>query len=62
MTGVQTCASDLAWTRELKVQEKTQRIFYTSLGHADDFGVESFRRLLFNAIGWCLKDEKAFAK
>ena len=52
----------LAWTRERKVGETTQRIFYTSLGHSDDFAKESFRRLLVNAIGWCLKDESAFAK
>ncbi len=52
----------LAWTRERKIDGKTQRIFYTSLGHSDDFAEEFFRRLLVNAIGWCLKDEKAFAK
>jgi type 1 glutamine amidotransferase len=29
------------------------RVFYTSLGHADDFEIPQFRRLLSNAIRWC---------
>ena len=52
----------LAWTRERKVNEKSQRIFYTSLGHTDDFAEASFKRLLINAIGWCLSDDKTFAE
>ena len=52
----------LAWTRERKLGEKTQRIFYTSLGHTDDFAEASFRRLVVNAIGWCVRDEKSFAE
>ena len=31
------------------------RVFYTSLGHPDDFKNESFRRLLANSIAWALK-------
>jgi type 1 glutamine amidotransferase len=30
------------------------RVFYTSMGHADDFKVPDFRRFLLNAIGWAL--------
>jgi type 1 glutamine amidotransferase len=52
----------LAWTRERKLGDKAQRVFYTSLGHADDFAEASFRRLIVNAIGWCLRDEKSFAE
>ena len=52
----------LAWMRECKAGEKTQRVFYTSLGHPDDFAEESFKRLLLNAVGWCLNDDKSFAK
>jgi type 1 glutamine amidotransferase len=28
------------------------RVFYTSLGHPDDFALPAFRRLLFNATHW----------
>lgn len=38
----------IAWTR----MHKGARIFYTSLGHAQDFSEESFRRLLVNALFW----------
>lgn len=34
---------------------KNARVFYTSLGHIDDFKHPSFRRLLFNAVHWTLK-------
>jgi nicotinamidase-related amidase/type 1 glutamine amidotransferase len=30
------------------------RIFYTSLGHEDDFKNQNFTRLLANAVEWCL--------
>ena len=30
------------------------RAFYTSLGHPEDFALESMQRLTFNAIYWCL--------
>jgi len=39
-----------AWTR----QYKNSRIFYTSLGHKDDFAMPQFRRLLVNAIFWAM--------
>lgn len=38
----------VAWTRKYK----GGRIFYTSLGHPDDFAEEDFRRLLTNALFW----------
>jgi putative heme-binding domain-containing protein len=48
----------IAWVRERKVGDKTQRVFYTSLGHPKDFDDENFTRLLRNAIGWCAGDER----
>jgi type 1 glutamine amidotransferase len=42
----------VAWVRE----KNGQRIFYTSLGHPDDFKDENFSRLLVNALGWAKKD------
>jgi type 1 glutamine amidotransferase len=44
-------AEAVAWTRE----NKNARVFYTSLGHPDDFKEESFRRLVRNGIEWGLK-------
>ncbi|MBN1346675.1 MAG: ThuA domain-containing protein [Phycisphaerae bacterium] len=43
----------IAWTRP----HKGGRVFYTSLGHPDDFKNESFLRLLTNAIFWVTKRE-----
>lgn len=43
----------VAWTTE----HKGGRVFYTSLGHPDDFAVPSFGRLLRNAVSWCAADE-----
>jgi nicotinamidase-related amidase/type 1 glutamine amidotransferase len=40
----------VAWTNT----HGESRIFYTSLGHEDDFNNKSFVRLLTNAIEWCL--------
>jgi type 1 glutamine amidotransferase len=40
----------VAWTREVR----GGRIFFTSLGHPEDFTLASFRRLLINAARWCL--------
>ena len=39
-----------AWTNTYK----GGRVFYTSLGHADDFESPGFRRLLLNAVLWGL--------
>ena len=30
------------------------RVFFTTMGHPQDFGVEAFQRLSANAIHWCL--------
>lgn len=38
----------IAWTRTYK----GARIFYTSLGHPEDFSEASFQRLLVNALFW----------
>jgi len=35
-------------------QYKQSRIFYTSLGHLDDFKNEPFRRMLINAVFWAM--------
>jgi uncharacterized protein len=40
----------VAWIR---THRNGGRVFYTSLGHADDFEVPQFRRLVSNAIRWC---------
>jgi len=40
----------VAWTKT----HKGGRVFYTSLGHPEDFQVEPFRKLLVNAIYWGL--------
>jgi len=40
----------LAWTH----QYKNARVFYTSLGHPNDFKEESFKTLLRNAVEWSL--------
>ena len=37
----------VAWTH---MSPGGGRVFYTSLGHPDDFAVPAFRRLLFNFI------------
>jgi len=43
--------SPVAWIRE----SGSRRVFFTSLGHPDDFAVQPFRRLLRNAAQWCLR-------
>lgn len=42
----------IAWTHQFGPRKA--RVFYTSLGHADDFKDSAFRRLMMNAIGWAL--------
>jgi type 1 glutamine amidotransferase/nicotinamidase-related amidase len=43
-------AEPVAWTHSFG--PKQARVFYTSLGHPDDFNNPSFRRLLLNGILW----------
>ncbi|MCU0916601.1 MAG: isochorismatase family protein [Planctomycetes bacterium] len=40
----------IAWTNRYK----NSRVFYTSLGHPDDFANPAFRQLLVNAVFWAL--------
>ena len=40
----------VAWTR----QYKQSRVFFTTLGHPDDFAAEPMRRLVLNGILWAL--------
>jgi type 1 glutamine amidotransferase len=40
----------VAWTNRYG----KSRVFYTSLGHTDDFKNENFRRFLINAVFWAL--------
>jgi hypothetical protein len=42
----------IAWTH--RFGEKRARVFFTSLGHPDDFANAEFRRLLVNGIDWAL--------
>jgi type 1 glutamine amidotransferase len=46
-------AEPVAWTHEFR----GARVFYTSLGHPNDFQQESFRRLVRNGIIWALATE-----
>jgi nicotinamidase-related amidase len=41
----------VAWTNTYK----GGRVFYTSLGNADDFGLPAFRRLLVNGVFWAVE-------
>jgi putative membrane-bound dehydrogenase-like protein len=43
----------VAWTRETG----GRRVFYTSLGHPDDFKDDNFVRLLTNGLAWATKSE-----
>ncbi|HSQ56000.1 MAG TPA: ThuA domain-containing protein, partial [Gemmata sp.] len=43
----------VAWVRE----KDGRRVFYTSLGHPDDFKNENFLRLLANGLAWAAKRE-----
>jgi len=44
----------VAWTRVLKNDGKTTRVFTTTMGASQDLLSEGFRRLLVNAAYWCL--------
>lgn len=52
-------AEPVAWTH--RYGSHKARVFYTSLGHPDDFANANFRRLLLNAIWWSL-DQPALPK
>jgi type 1 glutamine amidotransferase len=45
----------VAWTNSYK----GGRVFFTSLGHPDDFKVPEFRRLLMNGMEWALASPSA---
>ena len=45
-------AEPVAWTHRFGA--KQARIFYTSLGHWDDFQNPEFRRFLVNGVAWAL--------
>lgn len=48
-------AEPVAWTHEYK----GARVFYTSLGHPNDFKEEAFRKLVRNGIEWAMgQDER----
>ena len=47
----------VAWTR----QYKQSRVFFTTLGHPQDFAQESMRRLVVNGIYWALGRDVAAA-
>ena len=44
----------VAWFRQKTCEGK---VFYTSLGHVEDFKNASFNQLLINAINWCLEKD-----
>ena len=46
-------AEPVAWTH--RAVPGGGRVFYTSLGHPEDFGQKAFRQLLSNAVEWGLK-------
>lgn len=59
LTGTTPAGTEpVAWTRERAAGGRTQRVFYTSLGHPDDFRDPAFQRLLVNALGWCVASDK----
>lgn len=50
--GDQKDSQPVAWVRE--VGDKKAKVFYTSLGHPDDFEQPQFQRLLTNAVKWAV--------
>ena len=53
MGSISDVTEPVAWTH--LHGEKKARVFYTSLGHWDDFASADFRRLLTNGITWALQ-------
>ena len=50
LAGRDEISEPVAWTNKAN----GSRIFYTSLGSVDDFGLPAFQRLLLNGILWTL--------
>ncbi|HVX12495.1 MAG TPA: ThuA domain-containing protein [Pirellulales bacterium] len=50
-TAEDRAAEPVAWTN---TDYRGGRVFYTSLGHPDDFKIAAFRRLLLNGVFWAL--------
>jgi hypothetical protein len=49
----------VAWTRTYRgASGKTARVFMTTMGASQDFAFEGTRRMLVNAVYWCLGMEK----
>ena len=48
----------LAWTNRSPYGGK---VFYTSLGHVEDFKKPAVNKLLFNAVQWCLEKKIVFS-
>lgn len=44
----------VAWTHR---SPSGGKVFYTSLGHLEDFDKPAFNKLLLNAVKWCLKKD-----
>ncbi|WP_406695563.1 HEAT repeat domain-containing protein [Singulisphaera sp. Ch08] len=55
----QAVSYPVAWTNRF---QENSRVFYTSLGHPDDFKLPAFNRLLSNAIHWALNRPAATKK
>lgn len=47
-----------AWTNEYKGEKGTSRVFFTTMGHPEDFQQESMRKLSLNGILWALGRDK----
>ena len=52
LAGRDEISEPVAWTNK----SNGSRIFYTSLGSVDDFGLPAFQRLLLNGILWALDE------
>jgi uncharacterized protein len=47
----------VAWTHEYKGEAGTSRVFFTTMGHPEDFKQESMRKLALNGILWAMGRE-----
>ena len=48
-------AFPVAWTYKSR---KNMKVFYTSLGSAEDFKNKTFQKMVYNAVQWCFSNEK----